>query len=566
MIVTDKLKQVYDNYKLRRDTKRFDRVYDRMTEIVTERLNQINHSDLAPSERSRTPSYFSGNPIALKIRKYLGRVFASHRAYFTANSGYDLQRMADAHYTETFVARVVDQYIVSVLQKGWGFIGNDAAAVNYIHRRLFEMEQVSNTTFRSLLEKTILQLLLFGNSFISADRNEKASSGKTWRRFDGKFFKPIAALDVQDAIAMRIDYDYEKNRPVKYYQLKNSTYGDNGARVSSNSTKGKMINNEDQASWSPDDISHVRFHPAPGKLWAMPPFQPVLEDILALRELEECIQLLVFQYGHILLHGKVELDNPDDKQIEINNIIQQLQNMEGNGAIVTGAETTFSAIGAEGKAIRAEGYLQYFQQRVLAGLYTSAISMGQGSTSNRNTSDFIDKQKQEVTKDLQAIISDAFQTFLDQLLMEGGKTIDYVWKNRVSLSFPDPDTDSRIKIEQHAMLLYQSNCITEPEMRKLLGLKALDELERSELYYQIVTIDQTEQEQVIAAKNQPATPSVAGGSTNSKGNSKKNKAPAAKKSATQKNKPTNQHGTKTGPGSLKNSTNFDELLNPTLDK
>lgn len=561
MTVMQKVKQFYDNFQYNRDTKAADKIISRMENIVKHRL-MSSVTDLSPQQRGNDTGFSNSNPIAARLAKFLGRVFSSQRSYFGANSGYNMQRFANAHHTETFIARVVDQYIVSVLQKGYTFVGNDASAVNYIQKRLFEMEQVSGITFRSLIEKTVLQLLVFGNSFLSVVRNTKASSGSTWKRFDGKLFDPIAAIEAQDTIAMRVDYDYDKNRPVKYYQLKKSTYGDNGSQVASNSTKGRVTNDTEVSSWTPYDITHIKFHPAPGKLWAMPPFQPVLEDILALRELEECIQLLVFQYGHILLHGRVELDNPDEKQAEINNIVSQLQMMEGNGAIVTGAETTFAAIGAEGKAIRAEGYLQYFQQRVLAGLFTSSISMGQGSTSNRNTSDFIDKQKQEVTKDLQAIIADAFQLFFDQLLMEGGKSVDYVWKNRVSLAFPDPDTDSRVKIEQHIMLLYQSNCITEPEMRKMIGLKSLTDQERSELYYQNITLDQTEKSAQITSKLQQANNSGAASNTNSKGNSKSDKTKATKKTATQTSRPTNQHGTKTGPGSIKNSEDFDIFLYP----
>jgi hypothetical protein len=43
------------------------------------------------------------------------------------------------------------------------------------------------------------------------------------------------------------------------------------------------------------------------------------------------------------------------------------------------------AIGAEGRALRAEGYLSYFKQRIFAGLGVSAIDMGEGDTSNRST-------------------------------------------------------------------------------------------------------------------------------------------------------------------------------------
>lgn len=561
--ITDTIK----NYRNQHDAKKVDALSRRMDTIVIAAINRKISQDLSPTERGVDRGYGSSSPVKAKLAKLFGRYLSSNRAAFADNSGYNLQRMTNAYETETFIARVLDQYVTSVLQKGWGFVGNDPSAVNYIQRRLFEMEQVSGITFRTLLEQGVMQQLLYGNVFYTYIRNINASSGVSWTRFDGKQFEPIATLEIQDAVAMRIASDYHKNKPVKYYQNKQTSWGDDGRLIPASGSKktGRIKKNEAIFEWSPDDVVHIKFHPHAGKVWAMPPMQPVLEDVLALRELEECIQLLVFQYGHILLHGRVEIEDPEAKQQEINNITYQLQTMEGNGAIITGSETSFTAIGAEGKAIRAEAYLHYFQQRVLAGLFTSAVSMGQGDTANRTTADFIDKQKQEVTKDLQAILTDGLQNFFDQLLQEAGKSMDYVWKNRVSLSFPDPDTNSKIKIEQHAMLLYQSNCVTETEMRKMMGMKALEEIERAELYYNQVTIDQSKKQAEVTIATTKATAaampptSPANGPpgtkepTNSKGNTK---AAGASKTAKTTTRPENQHGKKVGPGSIKNQTQY----------
>ena len=39
--------------------------------------------------------------------------------------------------------------------------------------------------------------MLQGQGFITVIRNERASSGKEWTRFDGRIFKPIAALEIK---------------------------------------------------------------------------------------------------------------------------------------------------------------------------------------------------------------------------------------------------------------------------------------------------------------------------------------------------------------------------------
>lgn len=562
-------------------------IFERLDKLVVDSINRrVVENDKTGIKSYIDPSK-AGTSIQAKLSSFFGRMFSSNRKRFVANSGYNMQRMVNAYETETFIARVIDQYIVSVLQRGWDWVGSDPKAVTYIKKRIYEMEIVSGKTFRSVLSKSINQALLQGNIFVSKLRNIKASSGKRWTRFDGKTYNPIASFDIQDTVAMRIRYDHDKNKPINYYQSKTSTYGDDDTLVYSSGVSSGRMNfrkllgrpkkSNDTVTWSPDDMVHIKFHSMPGKVWAMPPFQPVLEDILALREIEESIQLLVYQYGHIFLHGTVDMLNAEEKQAEINDIIYKLERMAGNGAIVTGNETQFKAIGAEGKAIRAEGYLNYFQQRVLAGLYTSSIAMGQGETSNRNTADFVDKQKQEVTKDIQNVIINGLQSIFDEFLYESGVSIDYVHKNRVSLWFPDPDITNKIKIEQHAMLMYQSNCITEQEMREAIGKKPIEESERDSLYYRNIGMDELQAETSAQIAIGASKPVVSG--TNSNGNSKKKKSEGAAGSAGQTVRPANQHGRKAGPGSIKNSidavknaikvqleSNFDELFESSLEE
>jgi len=559
------------------DHRRTDNVIRHIDNIVSDRIDTIIEEKTGVSNKSFNATMSVGTSIVVGLKKFFGKMSTSNRSRWSENSGYDLARMVRAYETEMFIARVVDQYVISVLQRGYDFVGNNPETVNYIHKRFYEMELVGGMSLTDIVSASVLQVLLFGNTFITKVRSDAASSGRPWTRFDGKSFEPIAALEVQDAVSMRVRLDQKKNKPTSYYQLKRSDAGNDGRLITQQAGwKGPKRANEYVIEWSPEDVIHAKFHALPGKLWAMPPFQPVLNDILVLREIEESVELLVYQYGHIFLHGTVEMADPTQRETEIHNVRRLLEQMEGNGAVVTGSETKFEAIGAEGKAVRCEAYLQYFQQRVLAGLFTSGISMGQGSSANRNTSDFIDKIKQEVTKEIQNIISNAIQPVLDELLFEAGKNPDYVWKNRVYLYFPDPDIENKIKIEQHAMLLYTSNTITEPEMREMLGKKALTDQDRSEMYMNKVTLAQTQetmsmtldkdvkygkvahqQNKELARISARAKATSSSGtktksnSTNSKGNSKTNRGQGSAKTAVQRTRPSNQHGTKSGPGSKK---------------
>lgn len=528
----------------------------RATELAVESINR----KLNIQKPTKLPFTVT---LSTTIKRLFGKSMASNRSKLSHNSGYDMQRMISALETEPYVARVVDQLRMGVMQRGCDFVSKNADYANYIRKRFFEMEKVSNFTLRDHISALVAHTMLQGQGFITLNRNENASSGREWVRFDGKVFKPIAAIEVQDTTSMRINYDYQKNKLLSYYQLKTSTIGDDGKSLInwgggfSSFGTGRKRNNESVVEWTPEDVVHMRWMPLAGKVWAMPPFLPVIDDILALREIEESVQLLIYQYGHPILHGTVDVPDPDAKQLAINRITANLEAVEGNGALVTGNEVAFTMIGSEGKAIQLEGYLAYFKARVLSGLYTSGISMGDGNSANRNSAAIIDKRQQEVIRELQTLLIDAFQPIIDDLLMEAGVSLGDIFENRVSLWFPDPDISTKIANEQHYMLLYQSNCITETEMRKELGRQALTEKDRESLYSMAVT--EAEQERsfertvkmakITAIENKKNNQNT---KTNSKGNSKTQKGQGAKKAAQQKVTPTNQYGKKSGPGSTQN--------------
>ena len=91
------------------------------------------------------------------------------------------------------------------------------------------------------------------------------------------------------------------------------------------------------------------------------------------------------------------------------------------------------------------------------------------------------------------------------------------------------------------MLLYQSNCITETEMRKELGRQALSEEDRNDLYAALVTeaaaqnnFERTLELTKISAQEKAKSSGSSSSKTNSKGNKKTQKGQGAKKAAQQK--------------------------------
>ena len=61
---------------------------------------------------------------------------------------------------------------------------------------------------------------------------------------------------------------------------------------------------------------------------------------------------------------------------EIQRAKREVENSTLDGIVITNERTTIKAIGAEGTALNAEGYLKYFEQRVFSALGVSEAQMG----------------------------------------------------------------------------------------------------------------------------------------------------------------------------------------------
>jgi hypothetical protein len=106
-------------------------------------------------------------------------------------------------------------------------------------------------------------------------------------------------------------------------------------------------------------------------------------------------------------------------------------------------------------------------------------------------------------------------------------------------------------METHAIYQYEHNAITEDEMRTLLGRDPITD--RALMYLELVDIPKIEAQAAADIEVAKATPTAT--STSTGGSSKKATSSATKgtKETNNKQKPTNQHGTKTSPKKQTNS-------------
>ena len=309
-----------------------------------------------------------------------------------------------------------------------------------------------------------------------------------------------------------------------------------------------------------------------------------LDDIQLLRKIEGNVASLIYRFSRPIFHWKIGETKPGFQATdsEIKKAEREAENMSYESMIITNEKTELKAIGAEGTALDATGYLAYFEKRAFTALGTSETQMGRGSS--KENADSMDEQTHDVVKYIQRIIATHIEYhILMELLLEGGFDPIMNEEDMVTYEYEEISLETKIKKENHEMLKYQSNVATFEESRRKMGMKdSVDDEER--LYKNLIEkkarleeLDcahqhQKEMQEANLKAQKEAQKEAAKNSNNSNnatatgtgGGSKKpksSKGDTKKKDIENRNRPTNQHGT----GSVKVKESFNNMQGCTTD-
>lgn len=381
---------------------------------------------------------------------------------------YDLTEVASALDTESLFRRAVDKYVEHIWKDSFGIVGQDDKAVRYIRKRLSEIAQVTGVPTWQLFENIAQQLVPYYNCFVVKVRSDRSSTGRIRRTFDGRRLQPVAGYFVLDATSIEIARD--EHGTVKMYK--------------------QFIpgNTEPAAKFRPDDMIHIFLSRKVGLAAGTPMVTPVLDDIRALRRMEENVELLVFQHAIPLFQLKVGTEEIPADASEIANARFNIQEMPSHGMLVTPERYEINAVGAEGQAIRAEPYIEYFKARVVAGLGMSGVAFGEGDTSNRNTADTMDEGIKDTARKFQQVIKQFVDEFIiKELLAEGGFVDAPEDGNKlVELYISEIELDKQLKLANHYQLLFESDLVGRDFARRQMGLDDMEEEERKDTHWELI--------------------------------------------------------------------------------
>jgi len=435
------------------------------------------------------------------------------RTFSEFKSEYDLPTIANAIFSDGLLQRSVNIYIEQILKNGFTFVSKNDKLNRHVNNRINEIQYLTGISTYELFNEISWQLVAYSNCFIIKVRSETKS--EFGRRYDlySKEKKPIVGLFVVDATTMKIALD-------------------NKGQIDHYTHEVKSFRRE----FNPEDVIHITYNKIPGTLSGTPIMLPILDDVRAMRKLEEELEIMGFQYAIPLYLYKVGTPEKPPGPNEINRVSAEVNNMPSYGMLVVPGHHSIEVPARGTDTVDLVGYVNHFKRRALSGIGISPIAYGDAESANRNTSEVLDLSMQTITKRYQNLIKNKIDTeLLSELALDGGfdRSVE-----ASELSFPEIDLEAQVKKENAIVQLWLNNLISLEEAR--LELDREKNISKN-TYLNLVKIPEI---QATAAAKAALAPEPA--------------EPNKKANAT-KNKPQNQHGKSSGPPKFKKDE-FDDII------
>ncbi len=424
-------------------------------------------------------------------------------------------------------------------KEGYSFVGPKPERVQYIKKRLQQMEVATAIPFHILISQTISSLILYGNAFWVKVRKLSASGGK--RRQEGnKTLDPIAGYFFLPAPTVRFKRD-EFGKVKKYQQV---------------------IWGHKPVEFAPENVVHFYLDKRDAYSIGTPILTPVKDDIRALRRIEENVELLVYQHLFPLFHYQVGTEEAPaatfpNGDTEIAVVENKVALMPSDGCWVTPERHKIVPLTGSAPAIATiDKIIEHFKQRIFTGLGVSSVDMGEGGTSNRSTADTMSRNLIDDTKADQKEFGALFYSYIiRELLLEStfsdGTLLED--ENKVVLKFAEIDNEARQAKENHLSDIFLKNSITHDEMRIGMGREPFvgdgwptgtskakmftsGDGDWAKTNYGLVERDKV----LLQSLDEPGTPASKAEAASRTGQNK----PSGGSSVSNKNKPKNQHGTR----------------------
>lgn len=477
---------------------------------------------------------------------------------------YNFDKIIQAIDTDSYLQQGFSKYSELLWKEGWEVTSENIEAVDYLWQRIDLFELTMGISWNEFLVQVADQLVKFSNVFIAIARGNIRPYISS-KLYTPEGVDPISGYYILPTEKIRVLRD-KHNRVLAYRQELDET--------SAKATEEPI--------WDAKDVIHLRMYQKPTRPFGTPFIISSLDDVVALRQIEEDAQNLVHRELSPIYKYKVGTEDRPASKEEIEDAAQELENMRVEGGLILPERHDVEVIGSEGSALDITEYLAHFKERVAVGLGLSPHHLGMTmGMANKAASDRLDISLYDRVKLYQRYLENAIRLkIFNPLLFEGGfdpmtnPTDKESRSDRCLFKFREIDRDTQIKIQTHALNLFVQNAITWEELRMLIGYDPEGNVEDlfMSMQHKLDMQLQTETAKLNAELNPPAPPqksetitkskSPTGGSSTSRKITQPVKPDAQKPSTGLRSNPQN---VKKGLGNvMKPSNQFGRRLSPNV--
>jgi hypothetical protein len=407
---------------------------------------------------------------------------------------------------EALIYRIINKMVEMIMQSGFDLKCEDPQVLAKISAELKMVLRNSRFTWRSFCRKTTHDFCLYGNVFQNPEEDVEK------KKWDGvRFFDPltISAIVNKDSgeLVQWVRRQVTRKRGDIEKLIRKVTPG----KIQTALTRYfsfiprvitlRAIDEDEKLDL--DEVIHIGYMELHQTAISIPPLYPVLEDVLTLRSVEDDISLNSFQYGHPFLHATI--DRTDMTREELNDesslLRDSIQNMEGNGMLVTSDKVKVELKGPQGAFPNLIQYHELFIKRIEKGSGMPDLFTGEGAGVGRQTSDTVEKSVFGMLMDMGQTIAEGLQEFVDIVYNRNvlGLT-EEKWRDTtpITIVFNNPNTVEDRADQQHAILVFQGGGIKHSEFRQLLGLP-VDPTFANKYFFEIQSEFKMQQDEAAAA-------------------------------------------------------------------
>lgn len=454
-------------------------------------------------------------------------------------SPYDFDRIIQAVDTDSYVKQAVSKYKDLFWKEGWKIVGENQEAVAYLYQRIDYMEMAMKRPFLDFLVDLSDQLIKFSNVFAVKARGDLSEYFPV-KLNPVSSTQPVVGYYLIPTEQVRILRD-KYNRPKSYQQATDPlTYSPT----------------DRDPVWAADRVIHLFFDRKPGRAFGTPFLSNALDDIVALRQMEEDIQNLVHRelfplYKYII--GTA--DQPADPE-EIERAAAEIENLRAEGGLILPYRHNVEVIGAAQQALDAKGYIDHFKERVAIGLGVAPHHLGMTMNGgNRAMTDRLDTALYDRIKQFQKQFAEMIRLHIfNELLFEGGfdpikNPLETDISDRCYFKFNEIDVDTQVKKENHIIQKYVNSVITLTEARTELGIDP--DVDQEDLFS---GIQSAMQKDLIDAQQQASKD--ASSDKQEPAQSGQRNLPSRRRGVGNASRPQNQNGRRTSPNIKRSDPNW----------